>query len=136
MPQPSNVFDSSGGAMPYGTSPVTISGGDTYIVNSEDITPSYTSAEARTSNGGPGQKRWTRERFQYSGEWQLANTSTSYPVPGDQFTRTVKGVTAAVNFVVAPGPVQHQDNQPGSIRVITVTAEEVIYTISTVAGLA
>jgi hypothetical protein len=134
MAIPSNVFDSSGGTMPYGTSPVTC-GGETYIVNSEDITPSYASAQAQTSVGGPGQKRWTRERFQYSGEWQLANTGTAYPEPGATFTRVVKNVTAPLTFVVVPGPVNHSDNQPGSIRVITVTAEEVIYSITTVAGL-
>lgn len=135
MPIPANIFDSNGGAMPYGTSPVTANG-VTYIVNSEDITPDYTEFRARNSDGSPGQARWTREPLMYVGEWQLATSATAYPAPGITFTRTVPNVTSPVPFVIVPGVPFHADNQPGSVRVAAITAKEVIYSITTTAGLA
>jgi hypothetical protein len=128
MPVVNNIFDSTG-AMPVGTSNIVV-GGVTYIVNKEAITPKWNTAADDTGAGLPNRKRWARDRWQYEGEWQLATDTTAYPAPGSTFQRTPPSIVTAVNFVITVTPFE-PSNQPTDIRVIKVTAEEYINSITT-----
>ncbi len=126
MAIPNQILD---GTPAYGTTSITI-GANTYVLNKESMTLSWTSAENFTAAGLPNQKRWTKGRWQFSAELQLGSGATTYPVSGTTFTRTPPNETSAVTFVVLEMPYE-SDNQPGSIRVANMTAEQVIGSITT-----
>lgn len=118
MAVPNQILD---GTPAYGTSSITIDS-VTYIVNKETITPNWATAEDFTASGLPNRKRWTKGRYTWQGELQLADSSTEFPTPGATFTRTPPNEASAVTFAVTTVPYE-ADNQPGSIRVANVTAE-------------
>ena len=118
MAIPNQILD---GTPAYGTDIITINA-VTYIVNKETITPNWTSAEDHTAAGLPGRKHWTKGRYTWQGELQLASASTAFPAAGATFTRTPPNETSALTFAVIGVPFE-ADNAPGAIRVVNVSAE-------------
>jgi hypothetical protein len=126
MAIPNQILD---GSPQYGTSNLTI-GGTTYICNNIACTMTWTSAENQTAAGLPYQKRWTRGRWQFSTELQIATSGTPYPVSGTTFSYQPPNETSALTFVVLEVPF-NATNSPGEIRVINMTAEEARIGITT-----
>jgi len=118
MPVPNQILD---GTPAYGTTTITINA-VTYIVNKKTITPNWSSTEDFTAAGLPNRKHWTKGRYTWQAELQLASGSTAFPAPGATFTDTPPNETSAVTFAVTVVP-QEEDNTPGGIRVVNVTAE-------------
>jgi len=118
MAIPNQILD---GTPAYGTDTITINA-VTYIVNKETITPNWASTEDFTAAGLPNRKHWTKGRYTWQGELQLASSATAFPAPGATFTRTPPNETSAVTFAVTVVPFE-ADNTPGGIRVLNVTAE-------------
>ena len=126
MSVPNQILD---GTPAYGTNTITVNA-VTYIVNKETCTPNWGTAENHTAAGLPNQKRWTKGRYTYQGEWQLATSGTAFPPPGTTFTYTPPNEASAATFVVTTVPFE-SSNQPGEIRVANVTAESVVNSITT-----
>jgi hypothetical protein len=118
MAVPNQLLD---GTPQYGTDSITINS-VTYIVNKETITPSWASTEDFTAAGLPSRKHWSKGRYKWTGELQLASGSTAFPAPGATFTRTPPNESLAVMFAVTEVPFE-ADNTPGGIRVVNITAE-------------
>lgn len=127
MSTPANFIKD--GTPPSGTTTITTSEAVTYIVNNETITPTWDEASNRTATGGPNQLLLVKGRYKYSGEWQLASSSTTYPTPGATFTRAVPQEAATVTFVVAGTPFEYTNEV--QIRVAKVEGWQAIGTITT-----
>jgi len=127
MPVPNIVLD---GSMPYGSRTLTINA-VTYKVNSLDIDRPTATAEDNNTDGSPNRARWTAQRSTLAAELQLATGSTAYPQFGQTFTDTFDSNYGAETFVVTAAAYS-ESNDPGEIRTVSITASEVINSITTV----
>ena len=128
MPVPKIVLD---GSMPYGSRILTINA-VTYKVNSLTIPRATATAEDNDEAGNPNRKRWTATRHVLTAELQLATGSTVYPQFGNTFSGTFDSNYGSENYVIVAADYE-ETNDPGAIRTVSITAEQVINTITTVA---
>lgn len=137
MSNPTNVplIDILDGLPPVGThGTVAIpTGGTTYAVLNEKVTPNWTFVEDKTFQGAPNRGRWLKQRYKLELTLQLARASAvlyggGYPVPGDQFTWTPANETSALNFVVTEVP-EERDNG-STIETAKITAIQTIGTVT------
>lgn len=127
MAVPKIVLD---GTMAYGSRVLTINS-VAYIVNNIQITRPSTEAEDEKQDGTPGRRRETRGRAEFSGELQLAASNTAYPKFGDTFSATFDAQYGAETFALQPVPYG-ETNAAGDIRVVNITAKEVVNSITVV----
>lgn len=127
MPVPNQILD---GTPPYGTKGTITLAGTAYIIEDEDLTPNWGTAEDRTATGNPSRKRWVKGRYTLKLKLQMASAATPYPPPGTTFTYAVKNEASAPTFVIVETP-EKRNNETSFIEVIEVTAESVVYSITT-----
>ena len=130
MAYPKEILDGSMSVGTYGAAgsgTVSIAG-QTYIVESETLTPNWTTAEARGSTGRINRKRSIKQPFTLALKLQLANSSVPYPPAGSQFTWFSKQTgVGTLNFYVKDVP-EERNNEENFIESVSITAEEVLNT--------
>ena len=117
--------------MPLGTTAVTTSANATFVVNNEKIELDWkTTSDEHTATGGPGRVAMTKQRWKYEGEWQVPNSSATYPNAGQTFSRTCPN-DGSKTFMLTSVPPYEATADPGTIRVIKVNAIQVVYGVIT-----
>lgn len=130
MPIPALIID---GAAPYGSVSLTFTGsGVTVIADNFDFQQPYTKAEDRTITGAPNRARWTKERGTGTAVLQSPTGTSGRCKPGDTFAVLFDDNYASMTFVVTGVPFS-MSNEPGEIRKYTISFEQVISAITTVA---
>ena len=120
------------GTMAYGSRTITTTtGAVTYIASNIKVDRPTTEAIDEHADGTPGRRRETAGVATLTAELQLATSSTAYPVFGDTFTTTLDSNYGSETWVISPVP-HEEDNKPGSIRVVNITAKKVINSITLV----
>lgn len=116
MSVPKIVLD---GSMPYGSRAITVNG-TVYKMNNLSVTPTIETAQDVNTDGTPGRIRKTRGVRNWSGELQLASSSTARPMMGDTFTAQYDSNYGTETFVFDDVP-HEEDNSATSIRVLKVS---------------
>src|SRR6185295_6820535 len=109
MADPTNVplLEILDGAPPDGTHGTVVipTGGSTFVVLEEKVTPHWKVLEDFTAVGAPNRARWVKDRYDLELTLQLARASAvtyggGYPIPGDKFTWTPANEVSALNFII------------------------------------
>ena len=127
MPAPRIVLD---GSMPYGTRVLTINA-VSYKANDINIARPITTAEDNNIDGTPNRARYTAQRYQLTANLQLATSATARPAPGQTFSDTFDPTYGVETFVITEAPYV-EDNEPGNIRTVAITAMQVVNKISVI----
>lgn len=116
--------------MAYGSRTITING-TAYIVNNIRISRPVTEALDRDTLGSPARARRTHDLSSLSGELQLATSATTRPKFGDTWSMTVDSNYGSETWVLDPVEYE-EDNGPGNIRSVSISAKKVLVAITTV----
>ena len=112
------------GSMAYGSRVITINS-IAYVMNSLSVETSTNEAADFNSDGTPNRIRKTRGARKWSGELQLATSSTARPKFGDTFTATYDSSYGSETYMLDDVPYE-EDNNANSIRVIKVSGHIVL----------